>query len=316
MQATDTPRPSANYTFWLPPAGRTVQTGAESEQVELPQIPLPVLNSDLEGGQPSDTAIGSGVYDYLRQFPDCQHNHDYAVLLRDIWPHYLADLASQTIMLDHKVVDAPYIQRKLASLRILLLLSPDNPGLLLQLGLTCNELAMMFTELGSCRKNLLQALNYFSRVQELQPNEAASLNGLAQIDYLLGDYPSALQRWQRVFELVQDPSVSAAIAARIEHLQQTQPPERPLVSDLEDIGEAMRLLVSHGEQEANAILERLFASGLADEFPNPEFYTLLASSRERTGDSDGARAAYIQALELDPEFQRASEELERLIAKG
>ena len=81
-----------NFRLWTPPEGHVVQTGAESTDFQLPAIPLPIKASELENGLPSDDVIGSSLYDYLRQFPDCPYNSEYAALLRDAWPHYISDL--------------------------------------------------------------------------------------------------------------------------------------------------------------------------------------------------------------------------------
>jgi tetratricopeptide (TPR) repeat protein len=306
-----------NFSFWLPPNGHQVQTGAEALKVSLPEIPLPILNSALEKGVPSDDMIGSSLYDYLRQYPDCPHNTAYASLLRDAWPHYLADLAAQAIMLDHKVVDAPYVQRKIVGLKIFLLLSPENPGLLLQLGLSYNDLALMFSELHRCRNLLLQAMDYFLQVQKLQPQETASLNGLAQIDYFLGDYPMARHRWQGLLLHLTDPHSQQAVQTRLEQFDADKAPDHPLIDDLESVGHAMQLLANNGESEARDIMESLDASGvIIQHFPSPEFYCLLAACRERTGDFDAARVAYIQALDLEPDFEPATAGLEKLLAGG
>ena len=84
----------------------------------------------LEAGDPSDDAIGNGLYDYLREFPDCLRNRSYAELLRDAYPHFLADLGAQILMLDHKEVDSTYIRRKITYMKILALLDSENVGLL------------------------------------------------------------------------------------------------------------------------------------------------------------------------------------------
>jgi len=308
---------AGHFSFWKPRSGHMVHTGADERPILLPEIPLPLPSGTFDHNDPADDLIGSSLYDYLRQFPDCPHNIEYATLLRDVWPHYLSDLASQAIMLDHKVVDAPYVQRKIISLKILLLLNPGNPGLLLQLGLACNDFALMFSELHQCRTQILQAMDYFLRVQQLVPGEAASLNGLAQIDYLLGDYPSACKRWQELLPNLQDPGAKIAVQARLAQLSGDQLPDHPLLDDLEATGVAMLLLANNGEQEARDILERLDESGLfRHEFPSPEFFCLLAASRERTGDPDAARIALLYALELDPDFALANAGLERLLTGG
>jgi tetratricopeptide (TPR) repeat protein len=188
------------YRLWLPPAGHTVAAGADRHPVPLPVIPLPVYRKNSEQGEPSDEAIGQGIYDYLRHFPDCPHAQTYAELLRDAYPHFLADLGAHILMLDNKEVDAPYIRRKLVGLKILALLDPENPGLLQQLGITAYDLGLSFTELESSRHQLLEAMGYFRRALKYSPESPLLLHYLGQIDYLFGDYPSALRRWQIVVD--------------------------------------------------------------------------------------------------------------------
>ena len=306
-----------NFTLWQPPKGHAVRTGAELTEFLLPVIPLPVLTAVLEDGAPSDDALGTGLYDYLRQFPGCPYNVEYAVLLRDAWPHFIADLSSMILMLDHKDVDAPYIRRKITGMQILLLLNPDNPGLLLQLGIACYDLSMNYIELCNCRSHLTKAINYFSAANKAAPNEPTNLNYMAQIDYLTGDYPKAIERMHALTELVQDEETKSSIFARIEVLNGQELPEKPLLSDLESVGEAMRLLASGAPEEANCILERLDREQIiTTEFPSPEFFSLLAISRERSGELSGAQAAFARALELDPSHQESLNGVDRLLQGG
>lgn len=308
---------AVNFTLWQPPKGHVVQTGAEMTEFLLPSIPLPVLSVELEDELPSDDAIGSGIYDYLRQFPSCPYNNEYAALLRDVWPHYISDLSAMILMLDHKEVDAPYIRRKITGLQILLLLNPDNPGLQLQLGIACYDLALNFVELCACRAHLTKAINYFSAADMAVPNEPANLNYMAQIDYLLGDYPKAIERWQVLVDLVEDDATKSAINARIETIRGQGMPERPLLVDLESIGEAMLLLADGAPEDAMMILEKLEQEQIVTtEFPGPEFFSLLAISRERSGDLSGAQAAFARALELEPTHQESLDGIDRLLQGG
>ena len=305
---------AANFRFWQPPGGFIVESGAESTEFLLPTIPLPLLNSQSQIEDPTSDAIGSGLYDYLRQFPDCPHNSEYAQLLRDAWPHYLADLAAMIVMLDHKEVDAPYIRRKISGLKILLLLNPDNAGLKQQLGIAFYELALNYVELCHCRSHLTQAMCFFFDVDKSLPTDPANLNYMAQVDYLLGDYPKATQRWQLLLTQVQDEATQSALLARIEAVKDQELPEHPLLVDLESIGEAMQLLAAGDPESARSILETLDQEQIVPtEFPNPEFYSLLAISRERSGDPAGAQAAFAKALELDPAHQESLDGLDRLI---
>jgi tetratricopeptide (TPR) repeat protein len=311
----DNPTPlAANFSFWHPPTGHTVESGSESTDFILPAIPLPVLTHKLEEGAPSSDTVGSGLYDYLRQFPDCPYNSEYAALLRDVWPHYISDMAAMIVMLDHKEVDAPYIRRKIAGLKILLLLNTNNIGLQQQLGIAYYDLALNYVELCHCRLHLTKAIGYFSQVDKALPDDPANLNYMAQIDYLLGDYPKAVERWQLLSAQVKDEETQSALAARIDAVKDRDLPEHPLLVDLESIGEAMQLLASGEPGEARTILETLEQEQVVTiEFPNPEFYSLLAISRERSGDPAGAQAAFATALEIDPAHKASLDGMDRLL---
>ena len=58
-----------HFTFWQPPVDHMIHIGPDQQPMPLPQIPLPIKTGDLNDNNPSDNAIGEGVYDYLRQFP-------------------------------------------------------------------------------------------------------------------------------------------------------------------------------------------------------------------------------------------------------
>ena len=308
---------AANFTLWSPPEGRTVQSGAESIDFLLPAIPLPIQTSDLVTGSPTDNVIGSSIYDYLRQFPDCPYSSEYAVLLRDVWPHYISDLSAMILMLDHKEVDAPYVRRKITGMQILLLLNPDNPGLLIQLGISYYDLALNFVELNNCRSHLTKAINYFSAADMIVQNDPKCLSYLAQIDYLVGDYPKSIERLHHLSQQINDDETKLTIFARIEVLKGLDIPVEPLLADLESIGEAMQLLASGHPDRANMILERLEMEQVVTiEFPNPEFFSLLAISRERIGDPSGAQAAFAMALELEPSHQESLDGIDRLLKGG
>ncbi|PLY01804.1 MAG: hypothetical protein C0623_04960 [Desulfuromonas sp.] len=298
-----------NYFFWTPEPGKIVPVGPGQEPVTLPEIRLPIKSELCVDGQPSDDAIGTSIYDYLRQFPDCEHNVTYAEILRDAYPHYLADLGSQIVMLDHKDVEVPYIKRKLVRMRILLLLDPDNHGLKMQLGVNYYELGLMFPELPYCRDHFTRALRYLSDLGD----DAAALNYLARIDYLMGDLPKAIERWQKVSSIVDDPATRSAIDAQVETLQQMEPPDRPLIEGLEAIGEAMQLMAAGGHEQAKMIFEAIEEENIIpQQFPNPEFYYMLGVCREKTGDVAGAFSSYSNALDLDSDHAPSHEGLDRV----
>jgi len=314
--AADAALDPQQYVFWTPAAQRCITVGAEARSVPLPPVPLPLHREDCSE-DPSVDAIGRGVYDYLRQFPDCPHNFRYAELLSDAFPHYIADLGAQIAMLDHKEVDAPYVQRKLTSLKILALLDPENPALLQQIGMTHLELGLMFSQLQHGRRHLLAAMGVLQRSLQLQSDSPSCLNLLAQIDFFFGDFPSAGRRWQAVVDLLDEGPARRALCEKVAHLADQPMPEHPLIDDLEAMGAALELYGQGDVLSALSVLERLEEEGtVPSQFPSPEFYYLLGLCRQRTGDAAGAFAAFESALALDPEFEPAAAAKNQIVEEG
>lgn len=298
------------FTFWRPPIDSVIHAGAEQQPIPLPQIPLPIKNEAMDG-EPTDNAVGEGLYDYLRQFPDCLHNTEYAELLRDGYSHFLADLAAHVVMLDKKEVDPAYVFRKLTYLKILRLLEPDNTGLVWQLSQGFYALAMTFTELPQVRHHLLNAMRYGQDLLKLQPTDQAALNLLAEVDILFGDYPSAISKLRRLLESLADKDLAERIEARIASCIEVGFPEHPLVDDLECLGEAMQLYAAKEYQLAKQLLERLEEDEyFIGELKSADFLCLLGMSRKMTGDRAGAFDALSQALEMAPDHEQARDVLE------
>ncbi len=294
------------FTFWTPPEDYVLRVGPEQRPVPLPQIPLPLWAAACTDGLPSADTIGQGLYDYLRRLPEAADAPIYAEILKEAFPHFLTDLAAQIIMISEKEVDAPFLQRKIVGLRILLLLEPNNASLHYLLGEACREIGHTFSEFAHSRQHFLAAMRAWQRSLELSPDNAAVLNQLAQLDYWFADYPAALRRWRALSAMIADPATREQLAAQIVRIEQGAVPDHALVDDLETIGEAMQLLAAGEEAQALSLLERLEEEGsVVAEFPNPEFFHLLAVCRERTGDIAGAFAAFDQALTLESEYAPA-----------
>jgi len=304
----------SRFTLWLPEKGRVVQVGPEALEVPLPYLPLPVYSDALGEGSPTNDAIGKGLYDYLRQFPDCPRNIRYAEILKEAYPHYLTDLAAQIVMLEHKEVDAPYVRRMVVYMKILLLLDPENGGLLQRLGLSCYDLALTFSEFANSREHLLSSMGYFQRSRKLLSNDLTNLNYLAQIDYYFADYPTALARWETLVGQVGDQQTKEAFLQRIETVKSGDVPDHPLVDDLEAVGLAMSLYGEGDFKGAVEILERIEEEGtLLSEIPMPELYYMLGVCREKTDDIAGAFDSFDKALLIDPEFSHALDGKDRLL---
>jgi len=295
-----------DFAFWTPPAGSTVLAGAQRQAMELPAFPLPVHRRDLQEDRPSDVAIGQGVYDYLRQFPDCEGNTLYAELLREAYPHFITDLAAHAVMLDAKQVDSSYVFRKLTCLKILFLLERRNSGLLLQLCRGFFELALEFTELARCRQHLRDAMKFGQELLAMYPENLQALSLLAEIDLLLGDAPAAVDKLRRLAAQIDDPILLARIDARIAGCSFDDSADVTLVDELESVAEAMHLHTLGDHGGATGLLERIEETGrLISTLPSADFFWLLGVCRRDNGDIGGAFTALEKALSLEPDHPAA-----------
>jgi tetratricopeptide (TPR) repeat protein len=288
-----------------------VLVGPEQRAVPLPQQPLPIYaHATQNGGRPDDDALGAGIYEYLRRYPDCEGGYYLADLLRNAYPHYLMDIAAQVIMIEEKEVDAPFLRRKITGLKILALLE-TRPQLYYQLGRSYFEFATMFTELPDCRNHLLAAREYLQRALLLEADNPATLNLLAQIKAWFGMKAEAFRLWQQAAMLVDEPTRSALLQRASQ--EQAGLPESPLIDELEALGETLVLIGAGEFGQALEILERLQEQGrIMAELPTPEFCYLLGHCREKCNDPEQALVAYVQALELDPGYAPAQTGFDRL----
>lgn len=318
MLANRPPLDPVEYNFWTPPHGMTITTGPDNEEISIPQIPLPIHAADLhKSPAPSEKVIGEGLYDYLRRFPDCPHNEDYAGILKAAYPFYIADIGSQLIMLEAKEVDPPYIRRKIALLKILALLEPENFGLLQRIGIAYFELALIYTELINVRRELGEARLWLEKARRLEPEAMGNLNYLAQVCYFSGAYPQARLYWQNVVGQLDAGEAKDELQDRIERIVSGRLPSPPLIEKLESIGVAMEHYSIREYAQACTIMERLEEEGsLPAELPNPEFFFFLGLCREKTHDEAGAFESFSKALELDPQHEAARQGIDRIQAGG
>lgn len=296
----------SSFTLWHPPAGSLVEVGPEQLPVALPLFPLPIPRDGFSGGTPTLHQIGQGLYDYLRQFPECEGNALYAGLLRDAFPHFLADLAAHAVMLDAKHVEPAYVLRKLTCLKILRLAEPTNTGLLRELCRGYFELALDFAELARCRGHLLEAMRFGQELLKAIPDDPQALNLLAEIDVLFGDTPAAAGKWRRLLTVLDDAAVCTSIETRMNDIAQQEFTEVTLVDELEQVAEAITLHLSGDNPAALCLLEWIEEQGrLIKVLPSANFYCLLAYCRRGCGDFGGAVVALHKALAAEPEHAAA-----------
>lgn len=137
------PTPLDGISYFQPPVGFRI-SGRDGKVDILWEFPIPLSEEDYrklpeKDGKPDYDQIGSGFYQALRINPECTYAVDYARALRDGYPHIIAEIGGEAIMLDAKEIDTPYLDRKLNLLRIVALLDPENAGLWREAGRTLME---------------------------------------------------------------------------------------------------------------------------------------------------------------------------------
>lgn len=315
MLNVEQPLDPVEYRFWLPTEGMTITTGPDNEEIEVPQILLPIHAAELQKSKnPSEKIIGEGIYDYLRRFPDCPNNAEYAKILKAAYPFYISDLGSQIIMLEVKEVDPPYLRRSINMMKVLALIDSENFGLLQKIGAAYFDLAMIYTELVNVRREFSAARLWLEKARRIQPEALDNLNHLAQICYFSGAYPQAKLYWQIVVDKLEDGSSKTELLTRLEKIVSADLPSQPMIDSLEAIGIAMEHYNAKEYGEACIIMERLEEEGsLPAELPNPEFFYFLGLCREKNEALAGAFESFGRALELDPQHEAAQQGQDRIV---
>ncbi|HEY5673226.1 MAG TPA: hypothetical protein VIR78_05960 [Malonomonas sp.] len=315
MLNVEQPLDPIEYAFWLPSEGMTITTGPDNEEIVVPQILLPIHVADLQKSpQPSEKMIGEGIYDYLRRFPDCPKNTEYAEILKAAYPFYFSDLGSQIIMLEAKEVDPFYIRRKISMMKIFALIEPENFGLLHKIGRASYELALIYTELIHVRREFSAARLWLEKARRLQADDLNNLNYLAQVCYFSGAYPQAKLYWQIMADKLSEGAAKVELTERLEKIASGCLPKQPMIDSLEAIGIAMEHYHAEEYPEACLIMERLEEEGsLPAELPNPEFFYFLGLCREKNTDPAGAFESFSKTLELDPQHEAAQQGLDRIL---
>src|SRR5512145_1316322 len=154
------PRAIEGITYFSPAAESVLTARDGKVAITLGEFPLPLLNNDYSAGIPSYDAVGRGLYHVLRLDPDAPFADRYAALLKDAYPHLLAELATHLVMLDNKDVDLPYLDRKINLLKIFALLEPDNHRFPLEIGATLVDKALTLAALSRTTLHLFAAEKY------------------------------------------------------------------------------------------------------------------------------------------------------------
>ena len=314
------PTPLAGISYVTPPEGTILSARDGRATVPCGGIPIPlreeVVAALLPGEIPSYDAVGDGLYQALRQNPGCTFADHYALLLRDAYPHLVADLATQLLMLEQKDVDILYLDRLITALRIFLLMEPENPLFLKQIGRVYREKGLRLSALNQTTRNLYHSQGYLNRALLLTPEDPDLLLLYGDVSWLLGKYDEALESFQTACRIgVGERSLE--LEERLGRLEAGAHPLVPAVDYLEAIGVALNLHQQQEYAEAAAILWDV----LDDEFfrqqcPLPEVNYLLGRCYEALTMPKYAEECYAEALVKRPDYEEAQEALRELTGKG
>lgn len=276
--ATETkqvPTKITGITYFYPDPGAVLAGRDGKVAIPLSGYPLPLLEEDFSAAEPSYDAIGRGIYQLLRANPDAVYADCYAALLRDAYPHLLAELATHLVMFDKKDVDLPYLDRKIVLLKIFALLEPENPRFPLEIGTTFLDKGLTLAALANTTLHMFSAEKFLRKAYQLSPDDIQIRHILGEVCYILGKYQDAAALWGSVIDSV-SPDAADKIKARTACIASGDVSAIPLIDYLQAVGVALEAFEAEDYEEAAAILvDVLNAVSEHDEFPLAEINYLL-----------------------------------------
>lgn len=278
MQNCIAPTPLDGISYFQPPAEFHI-TGRDG-RVNIPwEFPIPLAEESyraaLEHGAPSYDQIGQGMFFALRQNPDCTYGVDYARVLQSGYPHIIAEIGGEAIMLDAKEVDSPYLDRKVNLLKIMALLEQDNAALWREIGRTLMEKGSRMEAAHLAVQSWYGAEKYLTRSIELAPDDLHTCYQLGETHYVLGHYDQALALWQPLVERLQD-GERRRLEARIAAIQRGDLPKVPAVDYLTALSVAFEQHQDDQLYEAAAIVEDVLEDAVfCAQFPMAGVYHFL-----------------------------------------
>lgn len=302
----------AGISYYYPKAGAVLAARDGKVEIPLGGFPIPLLNQDFSSEEPSYDAVGRGVYHLLRANPDAAFAEHYASLLKDAYPHLLAELATHLVMLDKKDVDLPYLDRKISYLKIFSLLEPENSRFPLEIGATYFDKGMTLAALGNTTLHLYSAEKYLRKALHLSADDIQVRHMLGEVCYLLGKYQDTSRLWTGI-ETGVDPETAEKVRKRIASISSGDTPAVPLIDYLQAVGVALEAYESDDYEEAAAIILDVMevVSGY-DEFPLAGINYLLGLCYLKLDIPKYAEQYLRDALLIRPGYEEAAAELQKL----
>lgn len=251
------PTPIDGIAYYMPPSDFII-TGRDGSVAISWDFPIPLSHEDFAKCSatppPSYDQIGSGMYRALRTRPDCLYAVDYARVLKEGYPHIIAEIGGEAIMLDVKEVDTPYLDRKINLLRIMGLLEPDNAHLWREIGKTYMEKGSRLEASHSAVHSWYAAERFLKQALELDARDSQIKILLAETHYMLGHYAKAVALWEQALLDLED-TQKQKVAARIASIQTGNQPRVPVVDYLTALAVAFEQHQNEAYYEAAAIIE-------------------------------------------------------------
>jgi tetratricopeptide (TPR) repeat protein len=266
----------------------------------------------MDGSVPSYDAVGRGIYLALRANPDCTFGERYARILKEGYPHYISEMASQILMLDKKDVDVAYLERKISYLKIFVLVEPGNAGLLLEIGQAYMDKGLSLSALRQTTASLYRAEEFLRKAIRLSPNEPIIRYRLGEVSYILGKYDDALAYWGGILDQYKSRE-GKDLAGRCEKIEAGIVPKVPVVDYLEAIGVAFDFHLNGEFAEAAGILYDVLEDPVfREEFPLPEVSYVLGLCCSGMGMPRYAEDYFREALRMNPDYEDARSALDNL----
>lgn len=286
----------SGISYVTPPAGYTLR--GRDGRVAIPwdgKPPIPILDEDLASIQeraPDYDMVGRGIYQALRLDPECAHAAEYAAVLKDAYPHIVSELGGQAIMLDAREVDAPYLDRKITSLKILALIDPLNAGLQAEIARTYADKGSRLAALRQAVDSWYGAEKHLKRAMALDPSDGHIAYEYGETLYILGRYDQAAEAWGEALAGL-GATERARLEARIAGILAGKLPLVPPLDYLTALSAALEERQAGRNEEAAAIIEDVLADpSFVEQFPMGEVYYLLGTCYQEMGMMNEAAEAF------------------------
>lgn len=258
--------------------------------------PLPLLEEDFRSAQtngaPDYDMVGRGIYQALRLDPECAGAAQYAAVLKDAYPHIVAELGGQIVMLDAKEVDTPYLDRKINFLKIMVLLDPHNAGLPLEIARTYVDKGSRLSSMQHAVPCWYAAEKLLQRALELNPDDIHAGYEYGEALYMLGRYEAAAAIWSGLATFL-EAAERARLEARITAIHAGNLPIVPPLDYLTAISVAVERHQNGFNATAAAIIQDVLADKIfVQQFPMNEVYYLLGTCYQEIGQMVEAAEAF------------------------